>query len=357
MSNFCLLSDPAGYVAHDGGLFAGPQKGQPYWLEHFSIHFVETMRHAAKRYGRFANKQIAAASEEFAAKIDQLRADPCALSGEPFDVFSLCRLREKTLRAHDLGDPFSHIKQRENVSAMELYPEVVRRLHARSGKDRWLHLIESVFAGNIFDLGSKATMHLAGESTDFLAAVENTKPRPWFVDDFDRLASDLADAPPAPWAKAVVMIDNAGSDFILGVMPFVRELAMAGTTIVLAANELPSLNDMTADETAEIVERLAARDDDLAALIRVGMFEVVSTGNGAPLIDFSEVSDELNAAAADAELLIIEGMGRSIESNFDASFTVDTLWLAMLKDNHVAECVGGELFDCVCKYVPKAGGE
>ena len=46
-----------------------------------------------------------------------------------------------------------------------------------------------------------------------------------------------------------MFVDNAGRDLILGVMPLVREMALAGTMIVLAANELPSINDITVDET------------------------------------------------------------------------------------------------------------
>jgi damage-control phosphatase, subfamily II, stand-alone protein len=135
-------------------------------------------------------------------------------------------------------------------------------------------------------------------------------------------------------------------------MPFVRELGLGGTKIVLACNELPSLNDMTADETAIVVEELAQTDEDLSSLISAGMVEVVSTGNDIPLIDLSQVSDELNEAALGAELVILAGMGRSAESNFNAAFSVDSLKLALLKDPVVAQRLGGTLFDCVCKYEP-----
>jgi len=100
------------------------------------------------------------------------------------------------------------------------------------------------------------------------------------------------------------------------------------------------------------MQDLAGIDVDLPALLDAQMFEVVSTGNGIPLIDLSEVSDELNAATEDADLVILEGMGRAVESNFDAAFTVDTVHLALLKDPQVAARVGGELFDCVCRYKP-----
>jgi len=351
MSHFCLLSKPEGYVAHDWDLSAD-QVGRRHWLDLFESHFAATLTHAGQRYGRTAERRIAAARKQFSEVIEKLRADPASSSDVTLSVPQLCRLREKALRDHGLADPFAHIKERENASAAELYEQVVRRLRSMEGRTMWLHLIRSLFAGNIFDLGSPATMHLADESPDFFAAIENTKPRPWLVDDFDRLERDLSGSPPTKWSKAVVFVDNAGSDLILGVMPLVRTLALYGTKIVLAANELPTLNDITADETVEVIQRLAMGDADLAALVEAGMFEVVSTGNDIPLIDLSEVSDELNEAAADADLVILEGMGRAVESNFDAAFGVDSLKLALLKDPAVAGRIGGEVYDCICKYSP-----
>jgi type II pantothenate kinase len=76
----------------------------------------------------------------------------------------------------------------------------------------------------------------------------------------------------------------------------------------------------------------------------------VSTGTGEPLIDLEKVSDELNAAAADADLVVLEGMGRGVESNLDAAFSCDALNLAMLKDEAVAKRVGGKLYDVVCRF-------
>jgi type II pantothenate kinase len=351
MSHFRLLRDPERYVAHDWDLLKDDALRR-HWLESFRSHFEVMLQHAAAQYGRKAGKSIAAARGEFNEAINRLSQAPGSLPGGKLNVLELCRLRDGTLRRHGLTDPFKHVKERENASAAAIYPRVVRKLHGMKGQDKWLHLVKCVFAGNIFDLGSTATMHLASQPTDFLAAVADGRPRPWLVDDFDRLAADLPPVPPAKWAKAVVFVDNAGSDFVLGVMPLARELALAGTRIVLAANELPSLNDITADEVVAVVEQLCALDEDLGTLIRAGMFEVVSSGNDSPLIDLSNVSDELNDAAADAELVLLVGMGRGVESNFEAEFTVDNLILALLKSNTVAQRVGGQVFDCICKYRP-----
>ena len=350
MSHFCLLRDPAGYTPTDKNLTANAES-RAYWLDLFSRHFEDTMRHALHRYGPRASQQIEEAQREFGQCLEALRVDSEGKDAG-FDVLSLCRSREKALRDNGLPDPFGHIKERENVAAIELYEEVVRNTHAMPHEQRWLQLVRGVFAGNLFDLGSPATMHLASESPDFLATLDEVRARPWVVDDFDTLLSHLPASPPPRWGKAIVLVDNAGSDFILGLLPLVRELALAGTQIVLAANELPTLNDLTADETMGLLGGLSAMDPDLDALIVGKMLSVVSTGTDTPLIDLSEVSDELNEAAEDADLLVLEGMGRAIESNFDASFRVDCLRLALLKDPHVAASIGGGTYDCVCKYTP-----
>lgn len=351
MSHFRLLTAPEEYSVGDADLLGDAQQRE-YWLKVFEDHFRKAAECARAAYGRASERRVAAAEAQFAEALAALRADP-ASAGERLGVVELCRLREKALRDNGLDDPFRHIKRRENVAAVEIYEDVLRSVSALPSDQRWERLIRGVLAGNVFDLGSEATIGYADETADFAAAIERVKPRPWRVDDFDALVADLpVGGEPARWAKAVVFVDNAGIDFVLGVVPLVRQLAGCGVQIVLAANELPSLNDVTADETVELLEALAAIDDDLASYVNAGLFEVVSTGNDIPLLDLSEVSDELNAAAADADLVVLEGMGRTVESNLNTAFAVDSVQLCQLKDPAVAARVSGEVFDCVCMYRP-----
>ncbi len=71
---------------------------------------------------------------------------------------------------------------------------------------------------------------------------------------------------------------------------------------------------------------------------------------GEPLIDLSAISPELNDASADADLVILEGMGRGVESNLDAEFSCDAVNLAMVKDTAVASRHNGKVFDVVCRF-------
>lgn len=351
MGAFCLLRDSENYQALDWDLQVDEVACRE-WLELFEKVFAEILHHARDVYGAEAEPRIEAAHQDFSARIAALRADPGSYEGEQLNLMALDTVRDQILRRHGLNDPFSAIKQRENDAAIQLYPQIIGQLENLTGKKKWLHLIEGVFAGNKFDLGATATLHLGREGQDFLACIKDTKPRPWRADDFDTLAAALTAAPRMPWGKAIVFVDNAGSDLVLGVMPFARELARGGTRIVLAANELPSLNDITASEVTAVVRRLAAVDPELAGLIEAGMLEVVSTGTDLPVIDLSSVSNDLNTAATDADLVVLEGMGRAVETNYEAEFSVDVLRLALIKNDSVAGRIGASLFDCICKYVP-----
>jgi type II pantothenate kinase len=46
----------------------------------------------------------------------------------------------------------------------------------------------------------------------------------------------------------MVFVDNAGADIVLGILPFVREMLRMGCEVVMVANSLPAINDITAAE-------------------------------------------------------------------------------------------------------------
>ena len=119
---------------------------------------------------------------------------------------------------------------------------------------------------------------------------------------------------------------------------------------------------------------------------------MVSSGNDLPVIDLRRVSRECAAAAAGADLVVLEGMGRSIETNLHAclrrapwrigcspgpcrqhprnhqpttnqptSFlhpprSCDQLNIGMIKHPEVAAALGGRLYDCVVQWRPAGAG-
>lgn len=357
MSHFALLADPANYRVTDVDL-AVQTDAREYWLKLFQDHFLTVLESAKIAYGRNFGRNVVSAREKFAQIVKDLTENPSGKVAS-WGVIDLCRWREEALRAFGIHDPFRHVKQRENKIAKDLYPTVLRNLAKASSANRWEELVKGLFAGNIFDLGCGATIGYIKEQVDFAKVLSEVRPRPWLVDDLGELQKQLPlrGGDPMPWAKAVIFVDNAGPDFVLGVMPFVRQLAAHGTHIVLAANELPTLNDITADETVQLVQELAAMDPELETLLSAGLFEVVSTGNDLPLIDLSNVSDELNQASEGADVVILEGMGRTVESNWNTQFSVDAIQICLLKDAAIAQRVNGQVFDCVCSYRPVAKPE
>ena len=45
-------------------------------------------------------------------------------------------------------------------------------------------------------------------------------------------------------------------------------------------------------------------------------------------------------------------MGRGIETNLFAKFSIDAMKIAMIKHKEVATLLDGELYDCVVKFDP-----
>jgi damage-control phosphatase, subfamily II, stand-alone protein len=337
VSAFCKLADPAGYVPCSLDLVADEASRQ-YWVDLFKRHLPMVLDLA-----RASADVRTSVRAELWARLDALLADPP--SHGRVTILTLDRWRTAVLHRHCILDAFSELKERENAKALPLLPVVCAELDRLAGTEQIEAVVRGVLAGNIFDMGAEAVAQaFLADGHDFFELRGRIRGRPWLVDDYTQFARRMLDG--AVHRKAVFFVDNAGADFILGAVPMMRWLARRGTAVVLAANERPTLNDMTLREVNEWWPRIVAAEPSLAAL----PIERVSTGNGEALIDLQEVSPELNRAAADADLVILEGMGRGIESNFEARFSCDALNVAMIKDAAVAARLGGEVYDVVCRF-------
>ncbi|KAL5195804.1 Uncharacterized protein HKD37_20G057574 [Glycine soja] len=215
------------------------------------------------------------------------------------------RLREQVLREQGFRDIFKKIKDVENANAISLFQNVVHLNDAIEDEGKRLeNLVRGIFAGNIFDLGA---------------------------------------------TQVIIFVDNSGADIILGILPFARELLRHGSQVILAANDLPSLNDVTYAELLEIISKLKDEEGCLMGVSTSNLI-IANSGNDLPVIDLTRVSQELAYLANDADLVILEGMGRGIETNLYAQFKCDSLKIAMVKHPEVAEFLGSRLYDCVIKY-------
>jgi len=305
----------------------------------------------------------------FAAHLDRLREEPAAYGR--IGLSGLFEMREECLRAFGFKDAYFDVKQQENAAALAVLPDLLAELDAMEDEARLLALIEGVLAGNIFDWGSQSCVDLYRNGTilEIYRNARSSIARPWAVDCFDTLCSKLCGetgtngdrnaAKGHEYHKALLFCDNSGADVVLGMIPFARELLRRGTHVCLVANTLPAINDVTAYEMREVVELAAqkcvilssALSEDKSDKLESGKLTVCASGSGSPCIDFRRVSNELCEAADGVDLIVLEGMGRAVHTNYAATFQCDTLKLAMLKNPRLAERLfKGRIYDCICKF-------
>ncbi|MCC7409419.1 MAG: DUF89 family protein [Phycisphaeraceae bacterium] len=355
---FPLLAEPQRYVACSVDLTPPSAAAQrAYWLKLFRDHLVKLLEEArteAADRGETAQRieeRVEQARRDFLNYLATVEAEPAKFGR--LDINAICHARQAALIRSGLNDPYRLTKQRENELALRMLPGVLAELDALTEDERLVRLFEGVFAGNIFDLGAVATLALFEQgSVDFRAVRAKLKPRPWFFDHLDAFLARLRGKPGCK--SAVMLVDNAGPDVVLGMIPLARELVSRGAHVILAANSLPALNDITHPELTDLLRQAAGADPLIRQALADGRLEAIPSGNGSPLIDLRHVSDELAQAVIQrrCDLLILQGMGRAIETNFEARFRVDALKLAMIKDPGVARSIGARMYDLVCRFDP-----
>ena len=363
LHSFPLLADPSAYQACDLDLIALPDR-RAYWIKLYRTHFPGLLEEAVAvevhdgNALENANARAAAAKAMFFAHLDSLEQIDTA-SKQRLDILTIGRERERILRVHHFADPYRLVKERENAAALLALPALLRELDALPVSTdeeiarRELVLIQGTFAGNIFDVGAAETLALfkAGK-IDFHKTRAKLKPRPWCIDGFDNWLHRLRTG--EPHRAAVLFVDNCGCDVVLGMIPFGRALLQRGTQVIFAANTTPSLNDITANELTAMMQQIAEWDPIIGSALAQNQMQVIASGCGTPLIDLSQVSRELCEATVKrgVDLVILEGMGRGVESNLDAKLKCDVMNLALVKDPDVARHIGGEMYDQVMRFEP-----
>ncbi|KAL2961370.1 hypothetical protein AAZX31_17G086700 [Glycine max] len=322
-----------------------------YWFKILSEHLPDLVDKAVASEGGTddAKRRGDAFARAFSAHLARLMEEPAAYG--KLGLARLLEMREECLREFHFFDAYISIKQRENEASLAVLPDLLMELDSMDEETRLLTLIEGVLAANIFDWGSRACVDLYHKGTiiEIYRMSRNKMQRPWRVDDFDAFKQRMlgtGDKKPPPHRRALLFVDNAGADIVLGMLPLARELLRRGTEVVLVANSLPALNDVTAMELPDIVAEAAKHCDILRRAAESGgllvdamtntldsprensssvPLMVVENGCGSPCIDLRQVSSELAAAAKDADLIILEGMGRALHTNLNARFQCDAL--------------------------------
>ncbi len=322
------LLDVEHYVPCDWDLIADGE-GRSLWLDLFERQIGFIARCAIE--SGYSEAAAGEAERRFTEIVLTLRDDPRAL-GDRLDILVMDRARDGLLRECGIDDAFKAVKARETERALAVLPARLTAIDVVPEERRLEELIRGVFAGNLFDMGAEktASMFLEGAGPAFEACLERAPARPWGIDH-------LNDAILDGWRHVVLFVDNAGADAVLGMLPLARELLRRGARVTLAANELASLNDITAAELASVIERVPELHEA----------RVMSTGSGDPLVDLSDLDAGFCASVGDADLVVLEGMGRGLESNWTARLSCQAWRVAIVKAEPVSRKRGVSLFDGV----------
>lgn len=217
--------------------------------------------------------------------IARLREEPAAYG--KLGLANLLEMREECLREFHFQDVYLAIKQRENEASMIVLPDLLAELDSLDPPARLLALIEGVLAANIFDWGARACVELyhSGTILEIYRMSRDKMKRPWRVDDFDAFYERMignkdAGGPLKPHKRALLFVDNSGADIVLGMLPLARELLRRGTEVVLVANSLPAINDVTALELPSIVAAAAKHCEILRRAATAGglLVDVLNDG-------------------------------------------------------------------------------
>lgn len=342
------LADPAAYRPCLWDL-KSDAVGRGYWVDLFRWHLDRLLVPLVTDVYGATPAAIDALRADYLAGFDDVARHPQRF--DRLDVLFFTELRRDALNRHGFADPFRRVKERANAAALAVWPELRAEWDAAAPQRQKDLLTRGLMAGNLFDLGSRATVASeAAANAEFRGTRDRQPPRPWLRDDVDRWWARWDGSP--PYRHAVFFADNAGGDIVLGCLPLVRWLLVRGTRMTLAANTGPALNDITAVELPPLLATCAAGDSILTDALGSGRLRVAATGSTTPLLDLANLNDDFVDGTADADLIHLHGMGRGIESNYHVAFRCDTLTTAVLKDEAVAAHVGGRLFDCVFRFAP-----
>uniref|UniRef100_A0A452SNU1 4'-phosphopantetheine phosphatase n=1 Tax=Ursus americanus TaxID=9643 RepID=A0A452SNU1_URSAM len=344
--NLPLLLDPSSYVPDTVDL-TDDALARKYWLTCFEEALDGVVKRAvASQPGSVdATERAEKFRQKYWGKLQTLRHQPFAYG--TLTVRSLLDTREHCLNEFNFPDPYSKVKQKENGVALKCFPRVIRCLDALGWEERQLALVKGLLAGNVFDWGAKAVSDVLESDPQF--GFEEAKMK---LQGRGTQGSGPALELGPPHKCALIFADNSGIDVILGVFPFVRELLSRGTEVILACNSGPALNDVTYCESLIVAERIAAMDPVVHSALREERLLLMQTGSSSPCLDLSRLDKGLAMLVRErgADLVVIEGMGRAVHTNYYAALRCESLKLAVLKNSWLAERLGGRLFSVIFKY-------
>jgi damage-control phosphatase, subfamily I len=216
------------------------------------------------------------------------------------------------------ADPYAREKRMYNERILSLYDHLETLLD--EAENRLHRALTLAVAGNVIDLG-------IGRAFDIDRAIEAVLERGFARDDSGDLEAELATGR----RKVLYMLDNAGE--IVFDRLLIEQLSDHEVTACVRGG--PIINDATLVDAEQV---------GLAELC-----PVITTGSNAVGVEWTEASDELRAAWAEADIIIAKG-----QANFET--LTDTpgnrYLILMAKCQCVAQELGVELGDVVIVHKP-----
>ena len=349
---FPLLRDPSAYKPDTSDL--SDTELQSYWINLLDVSLDHLTQVAVTRQHQESVKQCEGDSSSIVERaktfenmyrqhLRRLRKEPNVYGA--LTVRALLNLREQCLREMGFNDIFSDIKKEENDVSLTGFAALIKKLDELPESDRLEQLIDNMLAGNMYDWGSAAIQDLLTKGDlDFNSARKKVgRPAQWnMADEFKTKLLVTKHV----YRKTIIFVDNSGADIMFGIIPFARFLVSNNvTSVVLAANTYPAVNDITARELQDILEKCSKLDPIIENAVSSKRLSAVGTGSGSPCLDLLRVSEDIAKEAMDADLVILEGMGRALHTNFYARFNVDSLKVAVFKNPQISKELGAEMYD------------
>ena len=253
--------------------------------------------------------------------------------------------RESLLNRIGVPDPYKNIKDQENRKALTyLQPHLTYLDNLTDQEEAFCICLSAIVKGNQFDLGSKVTADLwLKKQLDFNIDFKVNPSYKKYFSYFQQLKS----------GNITVLVDNAGFDYLIGSVSFIRYLLNSGFSVTVGANDLPALNDVTYREVTELNKKLDNLDHFWKKAQQEQRLKFIPSGCKTPGINFKKISTQLDQAVNQSDLLILIGQGRAIETTLNAVVDVNVFRIAKVKDSMVASYIGQpQLSDFICWTEP-----
>ncbi len=233
---FSLLSDYQTYEPDT--LNISEPKIKAYWIDLLDLNLKDLVEIAVEKQEDVT--KAAKFEEIFRERLNTLRSNSSAYG--KLSVRHLLNIREQCLRKMGFSDIFHQIKIQETSKALEQLPGFLAALDQLPREDLVDTLLDNILAGNMYDWGSSEIQQMFSTGNfDFKSAKDTIK----FNSILNNKKDFIKKLEKTKYKKIVIFVDNSGFDICLGIIPFCRFMVSKGTSVVLAANAQPSVNDVT----------------------------------------------------------------------------------------------------------------